>query len=97
MQLVVIRHAIAMEREEFAPTGRDDSLRPLTDKGKAKMKKAGTAILPFSAGRAPGVEELGDFLVEGCKRCRLFQVADAHAVGSKNGRRGDGGPCVQLS
>jgi phosphohistidine phosphatase len=44
MQLVVIRHAIALEREEFAPTGRDDSLRPLTDKGKAKMKKAAAGL-----------------------------------------------------
>jgi phosphohistidine phosphatase len=44
MQLVVIRHAIALEREEFAPTGRDDSLRPLTDKGKAKMKRAAAGL-----------------------------------------------------
>jgi phosphohistidine phosphatase len=44
MQLVVIRHAIAMEREEFAPTGRHDSLRPLTDKGKAKMKSAAAGL-----------------------------------------------------
>ena len=44
MQLVVIRHAIAMEREEFAPTGRDDSLRPLTDKGEAKMKRAAAGL-----------------------------------------------------
>ena len=44
MQLVVIRHAIALEREEFAPTGRDDSLRPLTDKGRAKMKKAAVGL-----------------------------------------------------
>jgi len=44
MQLVVIRHAIAMEREEFAPTGRDDSLRPLTEKGEAKMKKAAAGL-----------------------------------------------------
>jgi phosphohistidine phosphatase len=44
MQLVVIRHAIAMEREEFAPTGRDDSLRPLTDKGREKMKRAAAGL-----------------------------------------------------
>ncbi|HEX7981388.1 MAG TPA: phosphohistidine phosphatase SixA [Gemmatimonadaceae bacterium] len=44
MQLVVIRHAIAQEREEFAPTGRDDSLRPLTDRGKAKMKRAAAGL-----------------------------------------------------
>ena len=44
MQLVVIRHAIAQEREEFAPTGRDDSLRPLTDRGRAKMKRAAAGL-----------------------------------------------------
>ena len=44
MLLVVIRHAIAQEREEFAPTGRDDSLRPLTDKGRAKMKRAAAGL-----------------------------------------------------
>ena len=44
MQLVVIRHAIALSREEFAPTGRDDSLRPLTDKGRAKMKRAAAGL-----------------------------------------------------
>ena len=44
MQLVVIRHAIAMEREEFAPSGRDDSLRPLTEKGEAKMRKAAAGL-----------------------------------------------------
>ncbi len=44
MQLVVIRHAIAQERDEFAPTGRDDSLRPRTAKGEAKMKKAAAGL-----------------------------------------------------
>lgn len=44
MQLVVIRHAIAQTREEFAPTGRDDSLRPLTDRGRAKMKRAAAGL-----------------------------------------------------
>ena len=44
MQLVVIRHAIAQEREPFASTGRDDSQRPLTDKGKAKMKDAASGL-----------------------------------------------------
>jgi phosphohistidine phosphatase SixA len=34
MLLVVIRHAIALTREEFARTGRDDSLRPLSDRGR---------------------------------------------------------------
>lgn len=39
MQLLVIRHAIAMEREEYAKTGRPDSDRPLTDTGRRRMRK----------------------------------------------------------
>ena len=39
MQLLVIRHAIAMEREEYARTGRPDSDRPLTDTGRRRMRK----------------------------------------------------------
>jgi phosphohistidine phosphatase len=40
MQLLVIRHAIAEERETFAATGEDDSRRPLTARGEGKMKEA---------------------------------------------------------
>ena len=39
MQLLVIRHAIAMEREDFAKSGRPDSARPLTDTGRRRMRK----------------------------------------------------------
>ena len=39
MQLLVIRHAIAMEREEWAKEGRPDSDRPLTDTGRRRMRK----------------------------------------------------------
>ncbi len=39
MRLLFIRHAIAMERQEFAPFGRDDSERPLTVDGQKKMKR----------------------------------------------------------
>jgi phosphohistidine phosphatase len=39
MQLLVIRHAIAEDREEFAETGRDDEERPLTKHGKRQMKR----------------------------------------------------------
>ena len=38
MQLLVIRHAIAEERETFAATGEDDSRRPITTRGERKMK-----------------------------------------------------------
>lgn len=42
MQLLVVRHAIAEEREKWAP--RDDKLRPLTDDGKKKMKEAAKGL-----------------------------------------------------
>jgi phosphohistidine phosphatase len=39
MQLIIVRHAIAMDREEFARSGRPDSDRPLTDTGRRRMRK----------------------------------------------------------
>jgi phosphohistidine phosphatase len=42
MQLLVVRHAIAEDREAWA--SRDDSLRPLTDDGKKKMKEAAKGL-----------------------------------------------------
>ncbi|HEX9939039.1 MAG TPA: histidine phosphatase family protein [Longimicrobium sp.] len=40
MQLLVIRHGLAGDRDEFAFTGRPDSERPLTREGKVKMRRA---------------------------------------------------------
>ncbi len=40
MQVVMIRHAPAEEREAFASTGQPDELRPLSKKGIAKMRHA---------------------------------------------------------
>jgi len=39
MYLFIIRHAVAEEREEFAKKNADDSLRPLTSKGRKKHQK----------------------------------------------------------
>lgn len=47
MQLLVIRHAIAEEREEFAASGRDDSERPLTKHGKRQMKRVARGLRRF--------------------------------------------------
>ena len=44
MHLLVIRHAIAEDREEFAASGQDDSLRPLTGDGRRKMRNGAQAI-----------------------------------------------------
>ena len=39
MNLIVVRHALAEDREDFAKKNKDDSLRPLTVKGKKRLKK----------------------------------------------------------
>lgn len=39
MKLLVIRHAIAMDQEEFADTGEPDDRRPLTNFGAKRMRK----------------------------------------------------------
>jgi phosphohistidine phosphatase len=39
MRLLIIRHAIAEDRDAFASSGRDDSERPLTDEGRDKMRR----------------------------------------------------------
>ena len=44
MQLLVIRHAIAEDREEFAVTGQDDDLRPLTREGRRRMRRAARGL-----------------------------------------------------
>ena len=44
MKLLVVRHAIAEDREVFAETGRDDALRPLTAEGSRKMRRAARGL-----------------------------------------------------
>ena len=45
MHLLVVRHAIAMTREEFAQTGiEDDGLRPLTPRGIRRMRRGARGI-----------------------------------------------------
>ena len=39
MQVLLIRHAPAVDRGEFAASGEDDSLRPLTELGRRKMQR----------------------------------------------------------
>ena len=39
MQLLIIRHAIAEERDDFAESGQPDSERPLTAFGRRRMRK----------------------------------------------------------
>lgn len=44
MRLLVVRHAIAEDREEFAASGQDDRLRPLTPRGVRRMKRAARGL-----------------------------------------------------
>lgn len=44
MELLVVRHAIAEDREVFAAAGRDDALRPLTAVGARKMRRAARGL-----------------------------------------------------
>ena len=44
MELLVIRHGIAEDREEFAASGRADSERPLTSEGRGKMRRAAAGL-----------------------------------------------------
>lgn len=54
MKLLLIRHAIAEEREDFAKTGKDDRLRPLTDEGRKKMKQVARGLQEI----VPGIDLL---------------------------------------
>lgn len=44
MQLLVIRHAIAMEQDEFAESGESDDRRPLTKRGVKRMQQVADGL-----------------------------------------------------
>lgn len=44
MNVLLVRHAIAEDKAEFAATGRPDSLRPLTEEGRRKMRAAAKGL-----------------------------------------------------
>lgn len=44
IELLVVRHAIAEDREEFAATGQSDDLRPLTKRGRGRMDDAARGL-----------------------------------------------------
>jgi phosphohistidine phosphatase len=44
MKLLVVRHAIAEDRDAFAKTGREDGARPLTKEGRAKMREGAAGL-----------------------------------------------------
>jgi phosphohistidine phosphatase len=44
MRLLVVRHAAAEDKDEFARAGRSDDLRPLTADGKRDMREAARGL-----------------------------------------------------
>jgi phosphohistidine phosphatase len=44
MELLIVRHALAADRAEFAATGQSDQLRPLTDRGRRHMQQIVQAL-----------------------------------------------------
>jgi len=47
VELVIIRHAVAEEREVFAKKSSEDHLRPLTLKGRKRMQKVAVRLQDF--------------------------------------------------
>src|SRR6266699_3602270 len=67
MQLLLIRHAIAEDKEAFARTGKLDTERPITDEGRKKMERAARGL--------PGLAEKIDLLATS-PLVRARQTAD---------------------
>ena len=44
MKLLVVRHATAADKDEFARTGKSDDLRPLTPAGKREMREVAQGL-----------------------------------------------------
>ncbi|MDQ6830521.1 MAG: histidine phosphatase family protein [Gemmatimonadota bacterium] len=71
LELLVIRHAIAVEREVWARDHLDDEARPLTDEGRGKMAEATEGLARI----APKVSTLASSPL-----VRAVQTADIVAV-----------------
>jgi phosphohistidine phosphatase len=48
MNLLIIRHAIAEDKEAFAASGRSDDQRPLTESGREKMRRGAEGLRAVS-------------------------------------------------
>ncbi len=70
MDLLVVRHAVAEEREVFAETGEDDSRRPLTPAGRRKFKRGARGLQRV----APSVDLLAtSALVRAAETAEILQ------------------------
>jgi phosphohistidine phosphatase len=89
MKLLLIRHAIAEQREDFARTGKDDGERPLTDEGRKKMKQAARGLYKLvpeidllatsPLTRAAQTGAIVDSVYGGLKEVEIEQLAPAAA------------------
>jgi phosphohistidine phosphatase len=50
MKLTLVRHGLAVEREDFAKLKKDDALRPLLPKGREKILQMAEHLLPWTEG-----------------------------------------------
>ncbi len=72
MELLVVRHAVAEERDAFAKTGRDDAERPLTPAGRRKFER-GARRLRWAA---PSIDLLAtSALTRAVETCEILQEA----------------------
>ena len=72
MELLLVRHAIAEDREVFAATGRPDEERPLTDYGRRRMIRNVRGLRRV----APGVELVASSpLVRAVETARIIAEA----------------------
>jgi phosphohistidine phosphatase len=81
MQLLVVRHAVAEDRDRHAAAGRDDAARPLTRKGRREFKKAArglAALLPeldlVASSRLARAVATAELLAERCGVERVLRL-----------------------
>jgi len=83
MELLIVRHAIAEERDAFATTGRDDAERPLTSVGRRRFERGARGLRRI----APRIEllatstlaravETGGILQEACEIGRVVRLRE---------------------
>src|SRR5256885_15213419 len=74
MRLLVVRHAIAEDREAFAPSPKEDAARPLPPDGRRKMARAAEGLKQL-------VPELDPLAASPYKRALETAEIIAHAYG----------------
>src|SRR5438132_9514085 len=80
MRLLVVRHAIAEDREAFARSHKDDAARPLTPDGRRKMARAAEGLKQL-------VPELDLLAASPYKRALETAEIIAHAYGQQRVER----------